>query len=205
MFFASKKDIHYIDSLKETLSLEGSCLLPENNLFLFVDQWKALNYAANKLEYKKIYRRGNQDLLSFKSSKIKLPKKNEIGSEIIYDVVTSIQMTSFVRALTGINHFSVDRCESHLYEEGDFISPQWAKKNFERSTYVFFLFLEGSYTGGQHVICKPGHKENVYSPKPGELLISSCDCSHEINPVISGKRKLVLTCIQPLMHVVRGI
>jgi len=176
-------------------------LLSDNSLFLAVDQWKALNYTADKLEYKKIYKKGSQNSVSFKSSKIKLPKKNQIKNKIIYDITTSIQMTNFVRALTGINHYSVDSCESHLYEEGDFFSPEWAKINFQASEYVFCLFLDGSYTGGDHVVNKPGGKENIYTPKSGEILIASCDCCHEVKPVISGKRRLVLACIQPLIGI----
>jgi hypothetical protein len=201
LFFARKKDIDYIDSLKETLLLEGSCLLPDNNLFFAVDQWKTLNYIVDKLEYKKIYKRGAPAPVSFKASKIKLPKKNEIKNKIIFDVVTSIQMTSLVRALTGINHFSVDLCESLLCEEGDFIPIEWAKKNFEGSKYVFYLFLDGSYTGGQHVVCKPCQGENVYSPRSGDILVSFCGCPQEVKPVISGKRKLVLITIQPLISI----
>ncbi len=201
IFFASKKDMDYIASLKETLSLEGSCLLPEHNLFLAVDQWKTLNYTADTLEYKKISKKGAKDTGSFKSSKIKLPKTKKINNKVIFDVINSIQMINFVRALTEINHFSVDRCESHLFEEGDFIPIEWAKKNFEGSKYTVYLFLHGSYTGGQHVVYKPGRGENVYSPKPGEILISSCDCFHEVKPVTSGNRKLILACVQPLISI----
>ena len=201
MLFARKKDIDYIDSLKETLSSEGSCLLPANNLFLAVDQWKTLNYMVDKLEYKKIYKRGTQTPVSYKASKIKLPKRHAIKDKIIYGVVTSKQMTSLVRGLTGINHFSVDRCESHLCEEGDFISIDWAKKNLGGSHYLFCLFLDGSYTGGQHIISKPGQTDNIYSPKSGDIVVSTCDCFHEVRPVISGERKHVFISIQPLIRI----
>lgn len=201
LFFARKKDIDYIDSLKEILSSEGSCLLPANNLFLAVDQWKTLNYMVDKLEHKKIYKKGAQAPVSYKASKIKLPKRNAVQDKVIYDVVTSIQMTSLVRALTGINHFSVDRCESHLCEEGDFISIDWTKGNFGGSHYVFCLLLDGNYTGGQHVIYKPDREENIYSPKSGDIVISSCDCFHEVKPVMSGERKHVFISIQPLIRI----
>ena len=88
MFPDRKKiDISFIDSAKQVLSSEGTCLIPKSNLFLRLDQWKTLNNEARKLEYKKISVGDTAEPLSFQVSRIKLPSDNNIKHKIIYDIV----------------------------------------------------------------------------------------------------------------------
>ena len=59
------------------------------------------------------------------------------------------------------------------------------------------FFLDGSYTGGEFVVHLPNEKKETYSPVSGEILISSCEYVHEVKPITSGKRNLLLAFIQP--------
>ena len=197
MFLAGRiESFNSINSLKNILSSEGSCLISDKNLVLTADQWQTLNHETRKLEPRKIDTENTDTLLSFKLSTIKLSKNNDIKNKVIYDVASSVQIRHFMKALTGINHAVVCQCECHFCEEGDFISNQSSENMPKTYKYVMNLFLDGSYTGGEHVVHGPGKKEHIYSPKSGEILISSCEFSHEVKPVISGKRNLVLAFIE---------
>ncbi len=197
MFLAGRiESLSSINSLKDILSSEGSCLISDKHLVLTADQWQTLNHETRKLEYKKISNENIDTPFSFNVSVVKFSKNDDVKNKIIYDVASSVQIRHFMTILTGINHVVVSQCECHFCEEGDFISIQWSKNKPKTYKYVMSLFLEGSYTGGEHVVCGPGKKEYVYSPKSGEILISSCEFSHEVKPVMSGRRNLMLAFIE---------
>ena len=197
MFLAGRiESLNSINSLKDILSSEGSCLISDKHLVLTADQWQTLNHEMRKLECKKINTETTDTPLLLKASTIKLSKNNDVKNKVIYDVASSVQIRHFMKALTGINHAVVDQCECHFCEAGDFVSIQSPKTKSETYKYVMNLFLEGSYTGGEYIVHGPGKKEYVYSPKSGEILISSCEFSHEVKPVISGKRNLMLAFIE---------
>lgn len=196
----NKAENTLISSLKETLLAEGGCLISDEHLFLTVDQWKTLNHEACKLQYEKVEHKKDPLHHSFKLSKIKSSKAKDLTNKVIYDVLNSVQIRRLMSDITGLRHFIVDRCECHRYEKGDFTSLQWSKDNFKSHQYVLNLFLEGVYTGGEHIISHCGKEKAIYSPKSGEIFIVSCEYDHEVKSVTTGERNLVLAFIHPLVN-----
>ncbi len=199
MFLALHQENHQlITSLKKALSKDGNCFIPQEHSFLAVDQWRTLNYAISQLKYKKMRTKNHLKPLSFKISKIKHPKNTDIKNEAIYDVITSIQMRNLIELIAGINHFLIEKCDCYLCEEGDSLSFPHAPDNFNKCKYIVTFFLDGEYTGGQHIVYRSGKKKKyAYRPKSGEMLISSCESSHEIEPITSGKKNMVQAFVQP--------
>lgn len=196
--FLSTKDSNdsSLNPLREILVNKGSCLISEKNLFLTVDQWKTLNHETTKLEYENVFFKDAKEFFSFKKSTIKPPKNENVKNKAIYDVVSSVQSRNFLATLTDLKHFSIERCECHLCEEGHLISQSWFKDNFSPYDYILQFFLDGNYTGGQLVISHSGDKESIYTPQTGDILISTCESIHEMKPIISGRRSQVLAFIQ---------
>lgn len=194
----NKTESHLISSLKETLLVQGGCLISDKNLFLTVDQWKTLNHEVHNLKYEKIISLQDSPH-SLKISNIKSSNVETIANKVIYDVLNSVQLRSLMFEITGVHHFVIDRCEAHLYEKGDFSSFHWSKDNFKTHQYVISLFLEGAYTGGEQIISHKGQEKAIFAPQSDEIFIISCNYDHEIKPILAGKRNLVLGYIQPLV------
>lgn len=194
MFLASK---NFIESLKKTLAAKGTCVVPEANSFLAVDQWKSLNHEARKLKYEEVSKVDGDENFSCKIARIKRLKTNDINNKVIFNVVNSVQSKRLISLITEMNHFIIDKCQSHFYEEGDFASPHCTKGNGTDYKYVVSFFLENPYHGGDLVIHRSGKKKFAYTPRSGETVISSCDFHHEVRPVLSGHRNVVLAFIRP--------
>ncbi|HCE96159.1 MAG TPA: hypothetical protein DER04_05275 [Holosporales bacterium] len=188
---------YLVSSLKEVLSMEGACLISKRNHVLATDQWVALNFKAQHLNYQK-KKQSKTHPHSFSASLIKATKKKTIADAVIFDVVTSIQIQRLVRDIASFHHFNVQRCECHYYEEGDFISLYWMKKFIKDSKYLLIFGLESEYEGGDHVVHQKKNETSRYQPQSGDILLSSCAFNHEILPIISGRRHTVLASINPL-------
>lgn len=200
MFLSSRgADNHVINSLKDLLAAEGSCLISDENQFLTVDQWKTLNHQASKLTYKNVSYGSDKTphSCSFKASKIKCSGNPEVYNKPIFDVLTSVQSRSFISALTGINHFSIEICECHLCEEGDSIPLAWSQENFKGYDYIIHFILEGDYSGGQLIMTQKDQTQKIYTPVTGDIFVSSCAFHHEVKPITEGKRGHILALIQP--------
>ena len=192
------KNKNSIDCLKANLLLKGTCHITNDNLFLSREQWKTLKHEISLLEYKKISIGDTKEPLSFWVSRVKLPKDENIKNKIIFDIIDSTQCRQLFSLITGINHFFIDRCQCHFYEEGDFISIHRDKDSCEEYEYVLSFYFDGDYKGGEFVVHLPNGEKDVYVPRSGEILISTCEYLHEVKTVKSGKRNVLHAFIQPM-------
>ena len=188
---------HSLVSLRETFSEEGVCLVSKENLVLATDQWVTLNYKAEHLFYQKKTDKKSTPH-SFSSAPIKEGQKMGGAEAIIFDVVTSLQIQRLVRDILAFPHFKVQQCECHIFEEGDFISLEWMKQFIKDAPYLLTFGLNSPYQGGEHVFHQKKNAKKRYQPKSEDILLSSCAFSHEILPIIGGKKRTVLASINPL-------
>lgn len=192
-----EREKQLIETLRESFLQEEISLVSDKYLFLAADQWKTLSYKASCLTYEN----HSQTKLaphSFKASPIKEHKKKSIADEVIFDVVNSIQMRSLVKSIVSLPHFNVQRCECHIYEEGDFISLDWMKKFIKDASYLLTITLESKYEGGEHLIHHKKQGKKTFQPQSAEILVSSCSLDHEMLPLISGQKNAVLASLRPL-------
>lgn len=186
-----------VASLKEALYVEGACLIFKRDHVLATDQWIALNFKAQYLKYQK-KKQTKTNPHSFSASSIKVAKKKDVVDAVIFDIVTSIQIQRLIKDITSFHHFNVARCACHYYEEGDFISLGWMKKFIKDSKYLLTFGLESEYEGGDHVFHQKKNRAKSYKPQSGDIVLSSCAFNHEIFPVTSGRKRIVLASINPL-------
>ena len=179
---------HRLEDLRDRLAEKGSCHGYLSHQFLTVDQWKALNYAVEQLNFEHNH--------SFKSSKIKSFNSSDIHSKPIFDVVTSVQSRKFITAVTGLKHFNIEVCECHICEVGDFISKEWFEEAFKDSDYVVYFFLDTFYEGGELLITQDNQEDLTYIPQSGDTLISACSLPHKVKPIMEGKRVHIMSLIQ---------
>ena len=198
MFLNNVKEQHdSVNYLKKNILLEGCCLINKNDLSLTVDQWKTLNYEVSKLKYETFKLENVNERSDIKISKIKMPQNMEIKNKAIFDVMNSVQVRNFVMEITGVSHFTVDQCVCYVYEGKNFIPTHQANNNSNVSQYAIHFFLDGNYTEGQHMIYQSKERKCVHTPNSGEILLVSCDYIHEVQPITSGTKSLILALIQP--------
>lgn len=192
-----EREKQLIETLRNSFLQEGACLILDKHLFLAADQWKTLSYKTSRLTYEK---HSQTKLIphSFKTSPIKEYKKKSIADEVIFDVLNSTQMRSLVKSIVSLPHFNVQRCECHIYEEGDFISLEWMKKFIKDASHLLTITLESKYEGGEHLIHHKNQGKKTFQPQSSEILVSSCDLDHEMLPLISGEKNTVLASLRPL-------
>ncbi len=197
-FSSAIYDERIMSSLREMLANKGHCLIADPHLFLTTDQWKTLHYQAGKICFE-----SSSD--SFNSYEIKGSVRPEVRNKPIFDVVSSIQTQHFVSALTKLTPFVVDLCAYHSCEEGASIPTEWSQKHFKGCHYMLSFFLEDSYTGGEVIIRDHKQNETTHAPQAGHILVSSCGCEFQTNPVSSGKRSHIIALLQPhpLIHLHR--
>ncbi|MBX9785933.1 MAG: hypothetical protein K2Y08_01205 [Alphaproteobacteria bacterium] len=186
-----------IETLRDSFLQDGACLISDKYLFLAADQWKTISYKASRLTYEKHFHTKTAPH-SFKASPIKKHRTKTIADEVIFDVVNSIQMRSLVKSILSFSHFNVQRCECHIYEEGDFISLEWMKKFIKDASHLLTITLESDYEGGEHLIHHNKQERKIFQPQSAEILISSCNFDHEMMPLISGQKNTVLASLRPL-------
>ncbi|MBL8676569.1 MAG: hypothetical protein JNJ47_03985 [Alphaproteobacteria bacterium] len=186
-----------IETLKDSFLQDGACLISDKYLFLAADQWKTMNYKVGRLAYEKHFQTKFSPH-SFKSFPIRKHRIETTTDEVIFDVVNSIQMRSLVKSILSFSHFKVQRCECHIYEEGDFISLEWMKKFIKNASHLLTITLESEYEGGEHLVYNKAQEKKAFHPQPAEILLSSCDFDHEMLPLISGYKNTVLASLRPL-------
>lgn len=186
-----------IEELRSSFLQDGACLISDKYLFLAADQWKTINYKASRLAYEK-HLQTKTTPHSFKAFSIKKHRSKTITDEVIFDVVNSIQMRSLVKSILSFPHFNVQRCECHIYEEGDFISLEWMKKFIKDASHLLTITLESEYEGGEHLVHHKKQEKKTFQPQSAEILITSCDFDHEMLPLISGQKNTVLASLRPL-------
>ena len=186
-----------VNYLKKNILLEGCCLITNKDLSLTVDQWKTLNYEVSKLKYETFKLENANEPSDIKISKIKMPQNMEIKNKAIFDIMNSVQVRNFVMEITGVSHFTVDQCVCYVYEGKDFIPSHQADNSNNVYSYALHFFLDGNYTEGQHMIYQSKERKCVLTPSSGEILIVSSDYIHEVQPITSGSKSLILALIQP--------
>lgn len=186
-----------IEALRGSFLQDGACLISDKYLFLAADQWKTISYKASRLAYEKHFQTKFTPH-SFKTFPIKKHRTKTIADEVIFDVMNSIQMRSLMKSILSFSHFNVQRCECHIYEEGDFISLEWMKKFIKNASHLLTITLESEYEGGEHLIHHKKQGKKTFQPQSAEILVSSCDFDHEMLPLISGQKNTVLASLRPL-------
>lgn len=186
-----------IEALRDSFLQDGACLISDKYLFLAADQWKTINYKASRLAYEKHFQAKSAPH-SFKTFPIKKNRTKTIADEVIFDVVNSVQMRSLVKSILSFSHFNVQRCECHIYEEGDFISLEWMKKFIKDASHLLTITLESKYEGGEYLVHHKKQEKKAFHPQSAEILLSSCDFDHEMLPLISGQKNTVLASLRPL-------
>ena len=107
-----------------------------------------------------------------------------VGGRIVPEV-----QKAFCYVITRAEEFKITCYRAseggHFSAHRDNLSPQTAHRRF-----AVTINLNEEFEGGE--LCFPEYGRHLYRPRPGEAIVFSCSLLHEVRPVVSGDRYVLV-------------
>lgn len=184
-------------SLHSQLISEGTVFLPQEDLPLKAKDWERLNEILDNSLYEKIEQGDTYEDTSVSVYRIKKAGNQEVLNKEIMEIVNLPTLQAKLSSIMGVKHYSIDRCQSNMYYEGDFVSKHKDSESCKDHLYAFMLFPSTEFEGGEFCVYNPQRLQPyAYKPEPNSLILTRCDLTHEVKPVTKGVRRAIVSFLQ---------
>lgn len=186
------------DKVRKQLLEEGTVVLDIAPEPFTIEDWRILNKEVREMPYSTLAYGDTDESMSIDVTRIKIAQDDDIKNREIFRILHKAEFKSLIKSITGMDEYVIDRCQAHIYREGDFIAAHRDKNSCETYEYVVSIVLDSDYEGGGFVVYKKNGEKQIFHPKANQILLSSCDFYHEVLPVTKGERRVLLSFIQPV-------
>ena len=115
------------------------------------------------------------------------PTIPEIHLPECLSLIRNDKTKKFLLSLTGLSDFTIDRCQAHFYQKGDFIALHNDSKSCPEYLYTVILLLNDDYVGGEFVMIQGSHTYTL-KPEKFSLIVANSSFSHEVKEINEGVR-----------------
>ena len=155
-------------------------------------EWSRLTQLMDEKQalFTRVYVGDTTEASSLSVLRVKNPDNANILHQELMNLVGSKKMIDFYRKICKNENLVIDRCQAHIYKEGDFISYHVDRESYSGYLYSLLFYISDDYAGGEMVMYIDGKACKFNIPK-GTLLLADSSIPHEVLPVKSGVRKTV--------------
>lgn len=180
-------------NLNSRLMSEGTVVIPQEKLPLTEGDWKTLSATLDNLDYEDIYEGDTDESTSVKVFRVKKEKDETIYHPQLMDIINSPSMKRYIARILDIDDYILERCQCHIYHEGDFVSKHQDNASCHDFQYAFMILLDGQYEGGEFCVHTPSENiTHTYRPSNYSIIITKCSLPHEVKKVTKGERKVIV-------------
>lgn len=181
------------EHLNSKLMSEGTVVIPQESLPFTPSEWKILSSTLDGLMYEDIYEGDTDESTSVKVFRIKKEEDDTIYHPQIMEIINSPLMKKHIANVIDIDDYMIERCQCHIYLEGDFVSKHQDNESCTDFKYAFMLLLDEEYEGGEFCVHVPEESTPyTYRPSNNSLIITKCSLAHEVKKITKGKRKVIV-------------
>lgn len=179
--------------LNSQLMTEGTVVIPQENIPLTPTDWQTLSAVLDNLEYENIHTGDTDESTSVKVFRVKKEMDEKIYHPQLLEIINSPAMKKYIAHILNIDEYIVERCQCHIYYEGDFVSKHQDNQSCRDFKYAFMILLDGEYEGGDFCVHADENGGTYsYYPQKNSLIITKCSMAHEVKKVTKGERKVIV-------------
>lgn len=182
--------------LKEKLKGTGCVVVSSDQVVLSLRDRESLERLtrADQLPYQWARYGDTDEAVSTQYYRIKVGGKPEILHPELMKIVNNDTFKNFLSQVTGIEDPELDRVQTHIYGSGDFLEKHIDTHSTPRYRYTCILILNDLYEGGHFRVY--GKEVVDLKPTAFSLIIQQSDLPHEVLPILSGERRVLVFFLQ---------
>ncbi len=171
----------------------GGCILSPKDLYVCKNDLLLLENSIFQNKFSRILTGDTDEKTSLDCLRIKNSKQST--REDIYSLFQSSGIEKNLEVILQEKSYKIDRCQAHVYGEGDFLSIHRDTDSCKDYVYSCVLMLSDDFSGGEFVLYNNDDK-HIFKPSYGDLLVIKSDLMHEVKKITSGKRKVLVFFIK---------
>jgi Rps23 Pro-64 3,4-dihydroxylase Tpa1-like proline 4-hydroxylase len=183
-----------LKNLNSQLMSEGTVIVKKDEIPFTPSDWKTLATILDNLEYEDIYEGDTDESTSVKVFRVKKEKDPIIYHPQLMALLNSPTMKKYISNILNIDDYLIERCQCHVYHEGDFVSKHQDSVSCKEYRFAFMILLDGQYDGGEFCVYKPNENTppHTYRPPEYSMIITKCNLPHEVKKITRGERKVIV-------------
>ena len=191
-FHAMDSYSSYIPELKSN----GSVLLPPNLIFS-AEEVERLDAIQSSIPEEKVSNGDADDNHDIYIRRIvtdnagEFPKRvNQPFSDQILEILSDEKRrTLFAKIFDSTSEYFIRRCQMNRLIEGSYVGLHLDAESNPDNEFSVIVQLGRYFQGGEFVIYPDDRDKQVFSPKHGTVLITTCRFRHEVTKVLANERK----------------
>jgi hypothetical protein len=184
------------DEYAAVLRLRGTVMLPRNIVFTG-DEVCLLDAILTRIPEERIVDGDAGDSHDIYVRRIVtdwpgcMPEKvNEPYSSQILDMLgDGARREIFAALLPSSGNYHIRRCQAHRLVEGSFVGMHLDAASNPDYEFSVIVQLSGHFEGGDFVVYPDGEHEEIYMPRCGMVLVTTCKYRHEVRKVTANERR----------------
>lgn len=180
----------FLEKVKHDLGFQGAVVIAHENLPWTLEELTLIEEmtSPDNLEFKRSEYGDTGERNPVSYFRILHPTIHDTSLPECMKILDAERVKDFLCEVTGMVDYTIDRCQIHLYEQGDFISEHIDGESCPDYIYSTVLILSEGYGGGEFVVYKDGNAVSLKPDKFSMIVVKSC-YPHEVKEVTSGTRR----------------